>query len=212
MKKIMVIDGGPRDNMNTAAMCKKFAEGARDGGAEVKIVRLYEIDYKGCRSCMSCKLKGKRVPSCRYNDGLTEILAECATADGLAMGSPVYFGEVTAQLRAFFERLAFPWLSYSEGYFEAQKKFPVTMIYTMNGLPIDGRNFRKNMQVFEWVLASALGCDIETVKMYNTMQVPSYDQYESEPGAPEAKQQWRDEHWEIDLQSAYDAGKRMAEG
>ena len=61
MKKIMIIDGGPRRNMNTAAMVEAFAE--------------------------------------------------CATADGLVLASPIYFGEVTAQLRAFWERLVFPWLS-----------------------------------------------------------------------------------------------------
>ena len=49
MKKIMIIDGGPRKNMNTAAMVEKFAEGAKAGGSEVKIVRLYDIDYNGCR-------------------------------------------------------------------------------------------------------------------------------------------------------------------
>ena len=52
--KIMIIDGGPRKDMNTAAMVQAFAEGAQEGGAEVKVVRLYDIDYKGCRSCMAC--------------------------------------------------------------------------------------------------------------------------------------------------------------
>ena len=106
----MIIDGGPRRNMNTAAMVEAFADGARSEGAEVKHIRLYDIDYKGCRSCMACQLKGKRVDSCRFKDGITDILAECATADGLVLASPIYFGEVTAQLRAFWERLVFPWL------------------------------------------------------------------------------------------------------
>ena len=57
MKKIMLIDGGPRRNMNTAAMAEAFAEGARSAGSDVKYVRLYDIDYKGCRSCMACQLK-----------------------------------------------------------------------------------------------------------------------------------------------------------
>ncbi len=53
MKKIMVIDGGPCRNMNTAAMLESFANGAKEGGAEVKLVRLYDMDYKGCMSCMA---------------------------------------------------------------------------------------------------------------------------------------------------------------
>ena len=59
MKKI--VDGGPRKNMNTAQLLQRFAEGVKSfgGDIEVKTVRLYDIDYKGCMSCMSCKLKGK---------------------------------------------------------------------------------------------------------------------------------------------------------
>lgn len=60
MKKIMIIDGGPRKNMNTAAMVEAFAEGAREAGAEVKVVRLYELEYTGCVSCLACKPPGCR--------------------------------------------------------------------------------------------------------------------------------------------------------
>ena len=50
MKKIIIIDGGPRKTFNTASMLQKFAEGARSVGddIEVKTVRLYDFDYKGC--------------------------------------------------------------------------------------------------------------------------------------------------------------------
>ena len=49
MKKIMIIDGGPRKNFNTAAMLQKIAEGATSVSdkIEVKTVRLYGLDYKG---------------------------------------------------------------------------------------------------------------------------------------------------------------------
>ena len=55
MKKIIIIDGGPRRNMNTAQMLQKFVEGAQSVGEhiEVKTFRLYDLDYKGCMSCMS---------------------------------------------------------------------------------------------------------------------------------------------------------------
>ena len=61
MKKIIIIDGGPRRNMNTAQMLQKFAEGAQSAGEhiEVKTYRLYDLDYKGCMSCMACKLKDR---------------------------------------------------------------------------------------------------------------------------------------------------------
>ena len=90
MKKIMIIDGGPRKNMNTAAMLEKFAEGARSAGAEATIVRLYDLDYKGCRSCMACKIKGRATNVCKFKDALTPVLDAIAQADGLVLGSPIY--------------------------------------------------------------------------------------------------------------------------
>ena len=59
MKKIMIVDGGPRKTFNTASMLQKFAEGAMSVSEqiEVKTVRLYGLDYKGCMSCMACKIK-----------------------------------------------------------------------------------------------------------------------------------------------------------
>ncbi len=49
MKKIIIIDGGPRATFNTASMLKKFAEGAGSVSdeIEVKTIRLYALDYKG---------------------------------------------------------------------------------------------------------------------------------------------------------------------
>ena len=101
MKKIMIIDGGPRRNMNTAQMLQKVAEGVKsvNPDIEVKTVRLYEMDYKGCMSCMVCKLKDKASNVCKFKDALTPILEEIAGADGLVLGSPVYLGNITAQMR-----------------------------------------------------------------------------------------------------------------
>lgn len=211
MKKIMVIDGGPRRNMNTAAMAEAFAEGARSEGAEVKYVRLYDIDYKGCRSCMACQLKDKRVPSCRFKDGLTDILAECAEADGLVMASPIYYGEVTAITRAFWERLTFPWLSYRYGTFSAPKKMPVTFIYTMNGTAENGEDVKNGtMRNVQFMTGLALGCEVEVLQANNTTQVNDYSRFEFADGIAEAKKAWKDAHWEEDLAKAREAGKRMA--
>ena len=58
MKKIIIIDGGPRRNMNTAQMLRKVAEGALslEDKVEVKTIRLYDLDYKGCMSCSGARL------------------------------------------------------------------------------------------------------------------------------------------------------------
>lgn len=208
MKKIMIIDGGPRKNMNTAAMIGKFAEGASQAGAEVKVVRLYDLNYKGCISCLACKIKGRASNVCKFKDALTPILEEIAQADGLVLGSPIYFGDVTGQMRTFLERLAFPWLSYNDYSMTAPKKMPVVLIETMNGLP--ERNNSQGYGSMEYCIASALG-QPEHLIAYNTYQVRKYDNFELAGFSEEAKRQWRDEHWEQDLQKAFDMGKHMAE-
>lgn len=208
MKKIMIIDGGPRKNMNTAAMLSKVAEGAAQAGADVKIVRLYDMAYKGCISCLACKIKSKASNVCKFKDALTPVLEEIAQADGLVLGSPIYFGDVTGQMRTFLERLAFPWLSYNDYSMTAPKKMPVLLIETMNGLP--ERNNSNGYGSMEYCIKAALG-EPEHLNAYNTYQVRNYDNFELAGFSEEAKRQWRDEHWEQDLQRAYEAGRRLAE-
>ena len=208
MKKIIIIDGGPRKNFNTASMLQNFAEGATSVSdkIEVKTVRLYGLDYKGCMSC--CKIKGKASNVCKFKDALTPVLEEIAEADGLVLGSPIYFGDVTGQMRTFLERLAFPWLSYNDYSMTAPKRMPVVLMETMNGTP--ERNNSQGYGSMEYCIQTALG-EPEHLVAYNTYQVKNYERFELASFSEEAKRQWRDEHWEQDLQKAFDAGKQMAE-
>ena len=210
MKSIIIIDGGPRKNFNTASMLKKFAEGASSVSPEIEVrtVRLYGMDYKGCMSCMACKVKGKASNVCKFKDALTPVLEEIAHADGMVLGSPIYFGDVTGQMRTFLERLAFPWLSYNDYSMTAPKRMPVVLMETMNGTP--ERNNSQGYGSMEYCIKAALG-EPERLIAYNTYQVKNYDRFELAGFSEEAKRQWRDEYWEQDLQKAFDAGKRMAE-
>ncbi|MCR4826058.1 MAG: flavodoxin family protein, partial [Bacteroidales bacterium] len=177
-------------------------------GVEVKTVRLYDLDYKGCMSCMACKIKGKASNVCKFRDALTHVLEEIAIADGLVLGSPIYFGDVTGRMRTFLERLAFPWLSYNDYSLTAPKRMPVVLVETMNGLP--DRNNSNGYGSMEHCIAAALG-QPERLVAYNTYQVKIYGNYELGGFSEEAKRQYRDEHWQEDLQKAFDAGRRMAE-
>lgn len=210
MKKIIVIDGGPRKTFNTTSMLQKFAEGVASVSSEieVKTVRLYGLDYKGCMSCMACKIKGKASNICKFKDALTPVLEEIAEADGLVLGSPNYFGEVTAQMRAFLERLAFPWLSYNDYSLTAPKRMPVVLVETQNGS--ENANNCNGYGTIEHCITQALGAP-EKLFAYNTYQVKNYDNYELRGFSEPAKRQYREEHWEKDLQAAFDAGRRMAE-
>ena len=212
MKKIIIIDGGPRKTMNTASMLQKFAEGVTSAAKdiEVKTIRLYDMQYKGCVSCMACKLKDKVSHVCKFKDALTPILEDIAQADGLVMGSPIYFSEVTGQLRAFLERLIFPWLSYNDYSLTAPKQIPVVLTYTMNANTEQAKMIYQSMAVIEGCIYKAMG-NLEHVDAYNTYQVKNYDRYEIASFPEPMKRKYREENWEKDLQRAFDAGKRMAE-
>ncbi len=158
---------------------------------------------------MACKIKDKASNVCKFKDALTPILEDIAKADGLALGSPIYFGQITGQMQAFLERLSFPWLSYNDYSLTAPKKMPVVLIETMNGQP--DQNNSQGYGPMEYCIANAL-CQPEHIIAYNTYQVKNYARFELAGFSEAAKQQWRDEHWEQDLQKAYDCGKRMAEG
>lgn len=58
-KKIFIINASPRKNWNTDKMCRGFAQGVKNAGGEAEIIYLYDIDFKGCRSCFACKLMAK---------------------------------------------------------------------------------------------------------------------------------------------------------
>lgn len=210
MKKIIIIDGGPRKNMNTAKLLQSFAEGAKSVSKdiEVKTIRLYDIDYKGCMSCMACKLKGKASNICCFKDALTPLLTEIAHADGLVLGSPIYFGEVTGQMRAFLERLTFPWLSYNDYSLTAPKRMPVVLIETMNGTP--ERNNSNHYGTMEWCITTAHGKP-QRIVAYNTTQVANYDSYELGSFSEEAKHAWRDSHWNEYMLKTFDTGRQIAE-
>jgi len=136
------------------------------------------------------------------------VLEEIAEADGLVLGSPIYFGDVTGQMRTFLERLAFPWLSYNDYSMTAPKWMPVVLMETMNGTP--ERNNSQGYGSMEYCIQTALG-EPEHLIAYNTYQVKNYERFELASFSEEAKRQWCDEHWEQDLQKAFDAGKQMAE-
>lgn len=134
-----------------------------------------------------------------------------AKANELVIASPIYYGEVTAMARAFWERLTFPWLSYKDFSFSAPKKMPVTFIYTMNGMPEHGERMRQTtMHNVEMMTSRALGHEVEVIMANNTTQVNDYSRYHFTDGTAEAKKAWRDAHWEEDLQKSREAGKRMA--
>ncbi len=100
MHAVCVI-GSARRKGNTSALAERFCAGLVAGGATVSTYRLGEMDYSGCIGCFGCKTKSER---CVLKDDLAPVLEEVRAADVLVMATPVYWGDVSAQLKGFIDR------------------------------------------------------------------------------------------------------------
>ena len=101
MKKIVTLLGSPRSKGNSASIAGRFLETAENLGAETKTFSLNKLDFKGCQACMACKNKLDR---CALKDDLEPVLDEIRDADVLVLATPVYFGDITAQMKMFMDR------------------------------------------------------------------------------------------------------------
>lgn len=99
---ITVINGSPRVKGNTEIMAEEFAKGARENGHEVEIINLAGKKISGCMGCMYC-FSSDGV--CVQKDDMVEILASIDKADLVAFASPIYWFEVTAQLKSVIDRM-----------------------------------------------------------------------------------------------------------
>lgn len=213
MTKALFINGSPRKNGNTAQLLKRAMEGAREAGAEVELINLYDrsLNYKGCMSCFACKIKGGKKGICSFKDDLQPILQKAIDADVLVCGSPVYVHYPSANLRAFMERLIFPVVDYSDFMHPIVLKPKVSAtIYTMN-CP-DMQMYRRNgYDITMDVSAHSLGMlgPTEIFYSFDTYQFNDYSRYDAAMIPEEHKKQMHETQFPKDLERAYELGRRM---
>ena len=99
--KVLMINGSPNANGNTATALNKMAKTFREEGVEVEIVHVGNQAIRGCIACRKCFQIGK----CVFDDLVNETAPKLAEADGLVLGSPVYYASANATLMAFVTRL-----------------------------------------------------------------------------------------------------------
>lgn len=208
--KVIAINASPRKTWNTAKMLESALQGCKDAGAETKMVNLIDLKFKGCTSCFACKrLGGPSYGKCGMRDDLTKVLDDVWDADALLVGSPVYFGDVTADLRAFFERLWFSVLMYNkEHMIRAPKRMPVKIILTTNA---PQEFFHKSLN--EGILGAMNGFigPTELIEANDTLQFDDYSKYDASMFDVEAKHKRHNEVFPLDCQRAYEMGKRAVE-
>ena len=112
--KVIAFNGSPRKKWNTATLLGKALAGAESQGAGTELIHLYDLNFKGCISCFACKTRGGRsYGRCAVEDDLTPILKEVEGTDVILLGSPIYYGTVSGEMRSFMERLMFPYMTYT---------------------------------------------------------------------------------------------------
>ena len=98
---IVALLASPRPNSNSSAIARHFLDTAAGLGATTRVFELNRLTYRGCQGCYACKRDAEQ---CVLTDDLAGVFAAVAEADVLLLASPVYYGDVTAQLKGFIDR------------------------------------------------------------------------------------------------------------
>lgn len=100
---ILVLNGSPRANGNTAAMVGAFVDGASQNEHEITVVDVCRKKIAGCIACEYCHTKGNR--SCIQKDDMQEIYPVLDNADMLVLASPIYYHGFSGQLQCAINRI-----------------------------------------------------------------------------------------------------------
>ena len=211
MKKIVVVNAGPRKGWNTDRLLKAAAKGAEESGCETEYIDLYRLErFTGCLSCFGCKLP-KTFGQCVDHDGLYEVLEKIRSADGLIIGSPNYLGDLTSGFRALYERLIFPSLTYEKERPNCNTHMiPVLLITTSNvGDELyDRMGYTSMLEGYKKRLEMFVG-PTEIFICGDTLQVNNYGIYNWTSFDPGAKKKHHDETFDAYLEKAGMMGKKL---
>jgi multimeric flavodoxin WrbA len=209
--KLIAFNGSPRKGWNTATMLKHAVEGAAAAGAETETVHLYDLQYKGCRSCFACKTKGgKSYGKCSMKDDLAPVLQRVEEADAIILGSPIYWGRVTGEMASFMDRLLFPYLVYANyGETLYPKKIRTGLIYTMNVTEEQrlSSGYDVHLNTNERVMGKTFG-SAETLCSHYTLQSDDSGRF-LVSGETEMRMQRRKDQFPEDCKKAFDLGVRL---
>ena len=104
--KVVALNGSARKDGNTAVLINVVFEELKKEGIETELIQMAGKNIQGCLACYKCfKNKDRR---CSVDkDILNDIMARMEKAEGILLGSPTYFSDVTSGMRAFIERCGF---------------------------------------------------------------------------------------------------------
>lgn len=102
--KVIAINGSPKAKGNTYSALNLVSEGLKKENIETEIIHVGHLELKGCVACGRCS-----DGHCQYSDEtFREIVEKVYAADGLLLGSPVYYSAISGNMKCFLDRLFFP--------------------------------------------------------------------------------------------------------
>jgi multimeric flavodoxin WrbA len=122
MRKVLLMNGSPRPDGNTAFALKECAKAIEAAGVETEIISLAGKNIQSCTACMSC-FENKK---CAIDDGLNEIIDQIKESDGFIVGAPVYFGTPRGDVLSALQRIGYVSLA-SGGFLSRKVGGPVSL-------------------------------------------------------------------------------------
>ncbi|MDO5410040.1 MAG: flavodoxin family protein [Lachnospiraceae bacterium] len=100
--KVTILNGSPRKNGNTEIMVNEFAKGAKEAGHETTVINLAGKKVNGCLGCQYCFAHDG---VCVQKDDMAEILKVLDETDLVVFASPIYWFDITGQLKCVIDRM-----------------------------------------------------------------------------------------------------------
>jgi multimeric flavodoxin WrbA len=104
--KVVAFNGSPRKDGNTAALLNHALRALEGEGIETELVQLSGTRLQGCQACRAC-FRNKDQRCVMDDDALNDCVQKMIAADGIILGSPTYFADLTAEMKALIDRAGF---------------------------------------------------------------------------------------------------------
>lgn len=103
--KVIAFNGSSRKDGNTAILIKQVFSELEKEGIETELIQIGGLPVQGCTACRKCAINKDR--ECAIKDRINEHIKKMDKADGIILGSPVYFADLTPELKALIDRAGF---------------------------------------------------------------------------------------------------------
>lgn len=163
MKQALILIGSPRKKGSTAILAGEAERALKEQGVATTTLFLNDLKIKGCQACYYCKKND--VAECAVKDDMQKVHSLMKDADGILVATPIYFAGVTAQTKAWLDRM-FPYIG-----MDLSPKMPpgknVSFIFTQN--QPDANLFEVPCRTFMQMVSLTglavrdhlLGCDLD---------------------------------------------------